>query len=54
MRKRLRLDEGLRARKPKETDIAKLAPLDQEVLRWHLDDDASHQARNDPAILKKP
>ena len=54
VRKRLRLDEGLRARKPKETDIAKLAPLDQEVLRWHLDDDASHQARNHPAILKKP
>ena len=52
--KLLRLGDGLRARKPKETDIAKLAPLDQEVLRWHLDDDATHQARNHPVILEKP
>lgn len=54
IRAQLRLDAGLRARKPKERDIAELAPLDQEVLRWHLDSDKRHQARNHPAIKAKP
>lgn len=55
IRELLRLDDGLRARKPRDIDIerAKLAPLDEEVLRWHLDDEPKHQARNHPAFLAK-
>lgn len=55
IRKLLRLDDDLRIRKPQEEHLkaAKLAPLHLEVLRWHLDDDPKHQARNHPAILDK-
>ncbi|WP_146180925.1 hypothetical protein [Limnohabitans sp. 2KL-17] len=49
----LLLDKGLRSRAPKQTDIAKLCMADQEVLRWHLDEDDKHQGRNHPSILNK-
>ena len=32
----LRLDENLRTRRPKPSDIEKLSPVDQRILRWHL------------------
>ena len=32
----LRLDENLRTRRPKPSDIEKLSPVDQLILRWHL------------------
>ena len=32
----LRLDENLRTRRPKPSDIEKLSPSDQRILRWHL------------------
>lgn len=53
IRSGLRLDEGLRSRKPKNADIEKLYPVDQAVLRWHLDGDDKHQARKHPVILAK-
>ncbi len=49
----LLLDKGLRSRAPKETDVAKLCMADQEVLRWHLDEDDKHQGRNHSLILNK-
>lgn len=53
IRKDLRLDDCLRSRKPKEQDILKLNVVDQEVLRWHLDEDGGHQARNHAFIQAK-
>ncbi|MCA8275048.1 hypothetical protein LGN17_21415 [Burkholderia sp. AU30280] len=48
IRKKLRLDEGLRQRRPKETDIAKLYVEDQKILRWHLE---GNNPRRHPRVL---
>ena len=49
IRKTLCLDDDLRERRPKETDIAKLFAEDQNVLRWHLD---GHNPRQHPRLLE--
>ena len=48
IRKKLRLDDELRQRRPKETDIAKLYVEDQKILRWHLD---GNNPRQHPRVL---
>lgn len=51
IRKKLRLDEELRQRRPKKADIAKLYVEDQKILRWHLD---GHNPREHPRVLDYP
>lgn len=51
IRKMLRLNDELRQRRPKETDIAKLYVEDQKILRWHLD---GNNPRQHPRVLEYP
>lgn len=50
IRKKLRLDDELRQRRPKETDIAKLYVEDQKILRWHLE---GNNPRRHPRVLDR-